>query len=342
MSRVWNPPNRFESSALEYDEGEAPVARIEVIEDVSRSILTENASPDVSFRWSANPYRGCSHACAYCFARPYHEYLGLGAGTDWERKILVKRDAPRLLAEAFDRPSWKGEMVHFSGITDCYQPLERKLLLTRGCLEVAVRYRNPVGVITRSPLVSRDADLLSELARHNASRVTFSIPILDPELCRKIEPGAPPPSARLRAMRELAEAGVPVGVSVSPMIPGITDRLVPEILQRSREAGATWAFMAMLRLPGAVAPVFVERIRAALTPEKAEAVLRRVREMRGGKLNDSTFHVRGTGLGESWDATQRLFEIWHQKLGFEDRPYCPAVTPFRRPTPTKGGQLAMF
>ena len=321
------------------DWDDPPVAGLEVHEDHTREILAKNASPDVPFRWSLNPYRGCTHACAYCYARRSHEHLDWGAGTDFERRILVKRQAPRLLEEALSRRSWTGEVVALSGNTDCYQPLERKLGLTRACLEVFARFRNPVQLITRSPLVTRDLDLLLDLHAHRAVTVTISIPIADPDVCRRLEPGAPPPSARLKAMRALADAGIPVGLSLAPLSPGVHDRGMGEALTAAREAGAAWAFTQLVRLTDPVAQVFEERLREGL-PERADAVLARIRRARGGELSDARFGSRMTGHGEAWATTQRLFEIQRSRLGYGDPPPVPAPSPFRRPGEAR--QVALF
>ncbi len=326
---AWNPPNRFHTTEVEWEEPPPP-PKLEIIEDRSRGIISENNSPDVGFDSSVNPYRGCTHGCAYCYARPTHEYLGWGAGSDFDRKILVKLRAPELLREAFDHRSWEGKEVVFSGVTDCYQPVERKYELTRGCLEVCADYCNPAGIITRSPLITRDLEVLQRLAAFGGIKVTFSIPIADPELQRKIEPGAPPPEARFRAMRTLSDAGIPVGVSVSPVIPGINESLVPESLQRARDAGARWAWSIDLRLPGAVAQVFEHRIREAL-PLRAGRVMNGVRRMRSGELNDSRFGSRMRGSGSAALASRQLFELWREKLGFEAMPPAPWPSPFRRP-----------
>src|SRR5947209_7845364 len=254
---ISNPPNPWLSTEVEYLE-EIPPAELEVYEDHTREILAHNDSPDVGFSWSVNPYRGCFHGCAYCYARPTHEYLGLGAGTDFERKITVKPEAPRLLREAFERPSWKGELVIFSGVTDCYQPLEASYRLTRGCLEVCAEYRNPVGIITKAPLIERDIDLLVELSRVAAASVTLSIPFFSVEHARAIEPYVATPERRLHTIEKLAKAGIEVGVNVAPLIPGLNDEEMTAILTAAREAGATHAGMVFLRLPGPVAQVFEE------------------------------------------------------------------------------------
>jgi DNA repair photolyase len=333
-----NPPSRFERFRVEYAEGE-PDQGLSLYEDQSHSILSENDSPDLGFRFSVNPYRGCLHGCAYCYARPSHEYLGFGAGSDFERKILVKRRAPGLLEQAFRRPSWQGDLVVFSGNTDCYQPLEQKLELTRGCLTVCARFRNPVHVITKAVLVERDIDLLSELAREAEAGVTLSIPFLDPEVARAIEPYAPPPARRLEAVRRLSEAGLAVGVNVAPLIPGLNDKDVVPILEAARAAGACGAGIVPLRLPGSAAEVFVERIRDAL-PLRAEKILARVREMRNGKLNDSRFGERMHGSGRYIGAVLELFEITVRRLGMQHRAPAPKPSTFRRLA--DNGQLELF
>ncbi len=262
FKRVWNPPNPYLSEDRELL-GEPPPAELEVYEDESNSILSHNDSPDIGFRWSVNPYRGCFHACAYCYARPTHEYLGLGAGTDFERKIFVKKNAPLLLEQAFRRRSWsgckehpttssdrsavprrscRGEMVVFSGVTDCYQPLEASWRLTRGCLAVCLKFRNPAFVITKSLLIRRDAALLAELAKEAEAGVTLSIPFLDEEIARVIEPGAPLIRRRFETMRILADAGVPVGIGVAPIIPGLNDNDIPGLLKEAKRCGARFAF----------------------------------------------------------------------------------------------------
>lgn len=338
MPPVRNPPNRFNPVEIEWEEPPPP-AKIDVTEDHTQGALSRNDSPDIPFTWSVNPYRGCTHACAYCYARPTHEYLGFGAGTDFERKITVKLRAAALLEEAFNAPSWAGEAVCFSGVTDCYQPLERRYRLTRQCLEVAVRYRNPVQIITRSPLITRDLDLLCSLNEHQSITVTVSIPILDAETARALEPGAPPPSARLAAIGALSAAGVPVGVSLGPLIPGVNDAAIPETLKRAREAGATWTFTQLVRLPGAAAGVFEERLREAL-PLRADAVMARLVRARGGDLNDTRFFTRMRGQGEAMASTLNLFDLWKRKLGYASPPPPPDPSPFRRPG--QGQQLSLF
>jgi DNA repair photolyase len=333
-----NPPNPWATTDVEYIDGEAPMARLDVFEDDTRGILSHNDSPDVGFAWSVNPYRGCFHACAYCYARPSHEYLSFGAGTDFERKIVVKKRAPELLRESFDDPKWKGELIVFSGVTDCYQPLEASYRLTRGCLEVCAEYRNPAGIITKAPLVERDIDVLAELATVTRISVMMSVPFWDEAKARAIEPFVTTPARRIRTIERLARAGIPVGVMVAPIIPGLNDEDMGEVLRAARDAGATRAGSVLLRLPGPVKDVFEARLRASL-PLRADRVLHRIRETRGGKMNDARFGVRGKGEGPYADAINRLFEQTAQKLGFEtDRPPDDGPSTFRRPR----GQLALF
>ncbi len=337
-----NPPSRFEEVHVEWEadpDGGVPPARLRVYDDDSKSILARNDSPDLPFTWSLNPYRGCSHACIYCYARPSHEYLGWGAGTDFDTRILVKRNAAALLAAAFDAPSWCGESILFSGNTDCYQSLEYRLALTRACIEVCARYRNAVHVITKSNLIERDIDVLTELNRVASVRVTVSIPYFDPVLARAIEPGAPTPARRLRAMRRLSDAGILVGVNVAPVIPGLNDREIPAVLKAARDAGATRAGLIMVRLPGSVAPWFEERLHAAL-PGRAEGVLARIRRARGGRLNNATFGERMRGQGPEWAVAERLFHVWSDKLGYGEWPARVGPSTFRRPG--GGSQLALF
>jgi len=334
-----NPWSRWERERVEYDSGEIPRHGLQVFVDESRSVISENDSPDVGFRFSLNPYRGCAHGCAYCYARPSHEYLGFGAGTDFERKIVAKPKAAELLKEAFERSSWQGELLVVSGNTDCYQPLESALGLTRQCLEVCLQYRNPVHIITRSALVERDLDLLVALREHAAISVSVSVTFWDAEVARAIEPYAPPPRRRIEIIRRLSQAGIPVIVHVAPLIPGLSDSELIPILEAAREAGAISAMSIPVRLPGPVAEVFAARLRSEL-PGRAEKVLTRVREMRGGRLNDPRFHQRMRGQGEYAATLRRVFDATVARLGFTPMPEQRRDT-FRRPT-DKHGQLRLF
>ncbi len=315
LSPVSNPPNPWSDTAIEWI-GEPPPARLKVFVDATREILSHNDSPDIPFTWSVNPYRGCIHGCAYCYARPTHEYLGFGAGTDFERSIVIKPEAPALLSKAFARKSWRRELVVFSGNTDCYQALEASYRLTRGCLEACVAHRNPVAIITKSPLIERDLDVLTALDRVARVRVTVSVPFADVEQARALEPYVPPPARRLETIRRLAEAGLQVGVNVAPIIPGLSDDQMPRVLEAARAAGARWAGFTMLRLPGPVEVVFEERLRAKL-PDRAERVLHRVEETRGGRRYDPRFGHRMRGEGKYAETIAALFSASCARLGFE-------------------------
>ncbi|MCZ6698263.1 MAG: PA0069 family radical SAM protein [Planctomycetota bacterium] len=315
IKRIDNPPNPYVSAHHEWLE--PPPARVEVYEETAKSILSENDSPDIPFRWSANPYRGCQHGCAYCYARPTHEYLGFGAGTDFETRIVVKTNAAELLDKAFSRPKWRREAVNFSGVTDCYQPVEATYGITRACLEVCLRHRNPVGIVTRGFLIVRDVDLLAELDAVASAHVYVSIPIADAEAARLIEPQAPPPERRFEIIRRLSEAGLHVGVFIAPVIPGLNDREIPDILRRASEAGARSASYAALHLPGSVQQVFLDRLREAM-PDRAARIESRIREMRGGVMGESRFVRRMKGQGAYWRSIQELFRVAGQRYGFRD------------------------
>ena len=334
MRYVENPPNPWNSTHVEWI-GEPPEAALEVFEEeATRSIINRNNSPDVGFDYSVNVYRGCTHACAYCFSRPTHEYLGFGAGTDFERKIVVKIHAPELLREELMRPSWKGDELVFSFTSDPYLPLEAHYKLTRKCLEVCLEFRNPVSIVTKSALIRRDLDLLVALAREAAVSVFFTIPFGDNETARALEPFAPSPDARFKAMAQLSAAGIPVGIGIAPVIPALNDSHIPQLLRQAREAGARQAFMTLLRLPGSVAPYFEQRLRERL-PTKADRVFSRLREMRGGRLNSSEFGERMRGQGEYWRMIEQSFRLHCARNHFN----CPAdastAAPhntFRRPS----------
>jgi DNA repair photolyase len=308
-----NPRSPWESTHVEYL-GEPPAMPLEVYEDDSKSILSENDSPDLGFRFGLNPYRGCYHGCAYCYARPTHEYLGFGSGSDFERKIVVKRRAPELLRAALAKRSWKRELVLLSGNTDCYQPLEATYRLTRGCLEAFRDFDSPVHVITKAPLVERDLDVLGELGARGLVGVTITVPFWDEQTARQIEPGVATPARRLVTIERLARAGIDVSVNVAPVIPGLSDKDIPRILEAAAKAGARSAAMILLRLPGNVRDVFEGRLRRAF-PLAADRVLARTREVRGGRLNDPRFGSRMRGEGEYAEAIERLFTATARRLG---------------------------
>jgi DNA repair photolyase len=335
---VDNPKNRFHAQHLELLEP-PPEVELEVTEVEARSILSKNESPDLGFSYSLNPYQGCFHGCAYCYARPTHQYLGFGAGTDFERKLQVKVNAPNLLRRAFERASWRGEAIVFSGNTDCYQPLEAQYELTRRCLEVCSEFCNPVSVITKGGVIRRDVELLGKLTERAGARVYVTIPFLEESLRKAIEPFAAPLTQRYDVLRALRDAGVPTGVSVSPLIPGLNESDVMGVLEQARDAGASSAFMTLLRLSPEVEQVFFGRL-AQLYPGRVERVRRALEEMRGGRLNDARFGDRMAGVGRRWAIVQQVFDKQCARLGLnahEDaRP--PQGSSFRRPT----RQLALF
>jgi DNA repair photolyase len=330
----WNPPNRFETLEYIVDDDcvrDESVPRTIYLRDPSRTIIAYNDSPDVGFEASINPYRGCEHGCIYCFARPTHEYLGMSAGLEFESRILVKEDAPELLVDELNAKSWKPQVIMMSGVTDCYQPIERKLEITRRCLGVLADFRNPVSIITKSHLVTRDIDQLRELARHDAVSVNVSITTLDPKLHGILEPRAATPELRLDVIAQLAKAGIPAGVMVAPIIPAITEHELPSILKAARDAGASGAGFVVLRLPWAVAPLF-ERWLDEHFPDRKEKVLNRIRDLREGKLYDSTWSIRQRGKGIFAQQIKTLFDVTCRKLGLNERDYDLSTAAFRRRT----------
>jgi DNA repair photolyase len=338
-----NPANRYEQLHVELDppdEDDLAPAPTVFYRDASRTVLAENESPDVGFRWSLNPYRGCEHGCSYCYARPTHEYLGFSAGLDFERRIMVKEDAPELLRRTFRSPRWTPEVVALSGNTDCYQPVERRLGITRRCVEVFVEFRNPLGVVTKSALVARDADLLAELARVGAVHVMVSVTTLDAALARRLEPRAARPERRLEAIAALATAGVPVGVLVAPVVPGLTDAEIPRILETARQAGAQSAGWVLLRLPKPVDDLF-ERWLAEHYPERRQRVLNRIRETRAGRLSDAAFGRRMRGQGEYAKQIAALFQAAAHKHGLDAPLPALSTAAFRR-RPAPGEQLPLL
>jgi DNA repair photolyase len=329
-----NPANRFEKISFERDPDwnpeEDPAPRTQFLHDDTQGIITFNTSPDISYKATLNPYRGCEHGCAYCYARITHEYLGFSAGLDFETKIMVKVNAPELLRAELSSPKWVPQPVALSGVTDCYQPIERRLQLTRKCLQVMAEFRNPVCIITKNRLVTRDLDVLKELAAHRAVVVNISINSLQSELTRRLEPRATLPEGRLETVRDLAQGGIPVGVIVAPIIPGLNDHEVLPVLIAARAAGAQWAGSEVLRLPLTVAPVFQDWVERN-EPQKKEKILGRIRSMRGGKLNDSRFGYRMRGEGIFAEEISRMFDVGCRKAGFPQEGPGLSVADFRRP-----------
>ena len=337
-----NPANRFEKIHLEPDADWNPdddvLPRTQFLVDHSQTAISYNASPDIGFNASLNPYRGCEHGCIYCYARPTHEFLGFSAGLNFESKIMVKQNAPELLRRELSSPKWQPQVIVMSGVTDCYQPVERKLKLTRRCLEVLLEFRNPVAIITKNFLVTRDLDLLAALAKYQCASVCLSVTTLDNDLRKVMEPRTSPPSARLSAIRKLSEAGVPVSVNVAPIIPGLTDHEMPKILQAAHDAGATSAGYTVVRLPYANAPLFEQWLQVHF-PDRKEKVLNRLKAMRGGKLYDAQWGKRFSGEGIFAEQIAQLFEVARRKAGFKNDYAELSTAAFRRPG---GTQLSLF
>lgn len=334
-----NPANRFESQAYEPlpASGEASPETV-LLRDSARSILSYNESPDVGFEVSLNPYRGCEHGCIYCFARPNHEYLGFSAGLDFETRILVKEDAPDLLRRELLSRKWTPQPIALSGVTDAFQPIERSLRITRRCLEVLAEFRNPVIVITKNELVTRDADLLSELARYHAALVYVSVTSLDGDLIRDLEPRASHPLRRLAAIRSLTEAGVPTGVLAAPVIPGLTDHEMPAILSAAAAAGAVAAGFVPLRLPYGVSELFEDWL-GRHRPLAKEKILGRIRDLRSGRLNDPQFGSRMRGSGPYADHLRSLFQLSCRKAGLPAQKPSLSADSFKRPG---SAQMSLF
>ncbi|MGH7177789.1 MAG: PA0069 family radical SAM protein [Tepidisphaeraceae bacterium] len=330
-----NPPNRFEPISVEsnWDEvhpDEMPRPRTQYLRDVSRTIIAHNDSPDVGFEYSINPYRGCEHGCIYCYARPTHEYFGLSAGLDFETMIFVKLDGPELLRRELMNEKWLPRTISISGVTDCYQPIERQLEITRRCLQVLAEFRNPVGVVTKKHLVTRDIDILRDLSRDHAAMVFVSVTTLDPDLAAKMEPRTSTPKRRLEAIQVLSDAGVPVGVFVAPLIPGLNDHEMPAILEAAGKAGAVTCGYVPLRLPGAVAGLFEDWLSRHF-PDRRDKVLNRIRSIRSGKLNDSDFHSRMRGQGVLAEQFQAMFDVAKRRCGLDRELPGLSAKAFRRP-----------
>src|SRR5947208_3070839 len=345
----WSPANRFEKLHVDLSDVDVvradrkdepplngddvskdrPRRETQFFRDGTKTIITRNNSPDVGFETSVNPYRGCEHGCIYCYARPTHEYLGFSAGLDFESKIMVKMDAPELLRTELESLRWKPQVLVMSGVTDPYQPVEKKLRITRGCLEVLAKFRNPVAIITKNRLVTRDIDFLRELATYNAAAVNLSVTSLDSKLQRVLEPRTSSPETRLDAIGQLRAAGIPTGVMVAPIIPGLTDHEVPKILKACAKAGAQFAGYTIIRLPWAVAPLFEHWLEEHF-PDRKEKILGRIRDLRGnGRLNNSQWRTRMTGEGIFAEQIASLFKIGCRRAGIGERPKLSTAA-FRR------------
>jgi DNA repair photolyase len=330
---VSNPRNRFERLAIELDGEFADEARnpqTQFLRDDTQTLISYTDSPDIGFRASVNPYRGCEHGCAYCYARPYHEYLGFSAGLDFETRIMVKLSAPELLRRELSSPKWQPQVLAMSGVTDCYQPIERKLQITRRCLEILSEFRNPVAIVTKNYLVTRDLDILAKLASLRAANVNLSITTLDAKLARRLEPRASLPLHRLEAVERLSAAKIPVRVLVAPVIPGLNDHEIPAILSAARACGAQDAGYVLLRLPYGVKEIFSDWLANHL-PSARKKILERIRATRSGALNDPRFGTRMRGEGSEAEAIQRLFEVAAAREGFKKEPMSLSIDQFRNP-----------
>lgn len=337
-----NPRQRFAELHVDYEEGEEP-AKIatKFFVDHASSVITRNNSPDLGFDGSINPYRGCEHGCAYCYARPTHEYLGFSAGLDFESRIMVKPDAPRLLREALMKRGYRPVLLSMSGVTDCYQPIEKKLGITRACLGVLAEFRHPVVIVTKNHLVLRDVDHVSELVRHRAAGVFISLTSLDAKLAHRLEPRASSPAQRLDAIRRLHEAGIPVGVLVAPVIPGLNDHEMLAILDAAGAAGACTASYTAVRLPFAVKAVFADWL-AEHFPERKEKILGRIRELQGATMSRGEFGKRLRGAGVWAGQFAQVFRVSMARSGLAGRgmPEISAAA-FRRPATTAQMELAL-
>jgi DNA repair photolyase len=343
-----NPPNRFERLHVEetedmYDERDHEPdteRKIETVfyKDHSKSAIAKNDSPDIPFEYSFNPYRGCEHGCVYCYARPTHEYLGFSSGIDFESKIMVKENGPELLRKTFEKKDYVPKFIMFSGDTDCYQPIERKLEITRNALKICLEYRNPVSILTKNSLILRDLDILSEMAKMNLVTTSLSITSLNKKLASKMEPRTTTPERKLQAIEKLSEAGIPVGVNVAPIIPGLNDEEIPEILKQSAKKGATYASYILLRLPYSIKDLFINWLDGKF-PERKEKILNKIREMRGGKLNVSDFGKRFMVQGEQANTIRELFYISCRKYGLNQRKFELTTTHFKSPA---GKQIELF
>jgi DNA repair photolyase len=341
------PPGRFESrDTRRVDDGwgtveeELPPLQTTVTPERAKSIISRNDSPDINFTQSINPYRGCEHGCIYCYARPSHAYLNLSPGIDFETKLFSKPNAAELLDRELRKPGYQVSMIALGANTDPYQPVERRLKITRGILEVLARFRHPVGVITKGALIERDIDLLADLARDNLASVGITLTTLDPALKRTLEPRASSPQARLRVMRQLSQAGVPVRVMFSPVIPFVNDAELERVLEAAAEAGASTASYVLMRLPYEIKDLFRDWLQAHY-PQRAAHVMSLINQSRGGRDNDPEFGSRMRGTGQFAELIAKRFALARRRYGLDrERPaYDPRL--FRVP-PAAGDQISLF
>jgi DNA repair photolyase len=343
----FNPGNRFEKLSIDdfkpdemdyfTEPEEEKKIQTQFFRDDSKTVIAKNDSYDVGFEYSINPYRGCEHGCVYCYARPSHEFLGFSAGTDFESKIMIKRDAPKLLEAEFNKKSYKPDFIMFSGNTDCYQPVERQLEITRETLKVCLKYRNPVSIITKNALIERDIDILKEMAELELVTVCLSVTTLDKDLARKMEPRTSSPERRLQVVEKFANEKIPVGVNIAPVIPGLNDEEIPAILKEASARGAVFAGYIMLRLPYAVKDLFLRWLKTEF-PDRERKIINKIMEMRDGKLNESEFGTRFSAKGELAETIHSLFELSCKKYGLNRKKVVLRKDLFKKPN----NQLEMF
>lgn len=337
-----NPKNRFTDNYLEYDPdeetGQLVRPKTQLLRDHTKNVISKNSSPDIPFDVSLNPYRGCEHGCVYCYARPTHEFLGMSAGLDFESKIVVKYDAPKLLRKTLANKKWKPQALVMSGVTDPYQPIEKKLRITRQCVEILSETRHPLVIITKNYLVTRDIDQLQKLAEVNAARVVVSLTSLKKSITATMEPRTSRPEKRLQAIEELSKAGIPVHVNLAPLIPGLTDEEMVPLLNAAAGAGAKSASYIILRLPYGVKELFIKWLEDH-HPDRKEKVLNRLMEMKGGVLNKKEFNERFKNEGPYDEQLRQMFVIHTKKLGLNENRQKVEYQHFNRPNE---GQLSLF
>jgi DNA repair photolyase len=340
----FNPKNKFlKGEYLQWhpeaiDDWEAEARKTEYIFDDNKTLVNKVTSPDVGMMYSANPYQGCEHGCIYCYARNTHEYWGYSAGLDFESRIVVKKNAPQLLRKFFENKNWQPAPISLSGNTDCYQPIERRMRITRQLLEICLEYRNPVGVLSKNALVLRDTDILQELAKLNLVRVFSSITSLDEDLRQKMEPRTASYKQRLRVVETLSAAGIPTGIMNAPIVPALNDKDMPAVLKAASEAGAKWAGYTVVRLNGAIGPIFEDWLFKAF-PDRAEKVWHAICECHGGTVNDSRWGNRVVGDGKFAEMIRDQFRLFCRKYGLNETKMEYNTSLFRR---MKGGQLPLF
>lgn len=340
----FNPKNKFlKGEYLQWhpeaiDDWEAEQRKTEYIYDDNKTLVNKVTSPDVGMMYSANPYQGCEHGCIYCYARNTHEYWGYSAGLDFESRIIVKKNAPQLLRSFFENKKWQPAPISISGNTDCYQPIERKMGITRQLLEICLEYRNPVGVLTKNALVLRDVDVLQELARLNLVRVFTSITSLDENIRLKMEPRTASYRQRLKVVETMSKNGIPTGIMNAPIIPGLTDKDMPAVLKAASEAGARWAGYTVVRLNGAIGIIFKDWLYKAF-PDSADKIWNAICECHGGSVNDSRWGDRVVGDGRFAEMIRDQFRLFCRKYRLNETEIEYDTSLFRR---MKGGQLPLF